>query len=63
MTQVLLVHLAKTGGTTVRRALKALAANNFDCVHHTASCAFATANGWSPVRSTLRSWGLTLWPF
>ena len=34
MTQLLFVHLAKTGGTSVRRILKASAANSFDCVHH-----------------------------
>ena len=34
MTQLLFVHLAKTGGTSVRRILKASQANSFDCVHH-----------------------------
>ena len=34
MTQLLFVHLAKTGGTSVRRILKASAANSFDCLHH-----------------------------
>ena len=34
MTRLLFVHLAKTGGTTVRRILKASAANSFDCIHH-----------------------------
>ncbi len=34
MTQMLFVHLAKTGGTSVRRILKASAANSFDCIHH-----------------------------
>ena len=34
MTELLFVHLAKTGGTSVRRILKASAANSFDCVHH-----------------------------
>lgn len=34
MSQLLFVHLAKTGGTSVRRILKASAANSFDCVHH-----------------------------
>jgi len=34
MTQLLFVHLAKTGGTSVRRILKASAAGSFDCLHH-----------------------------
>ena len=34
MTQLLFVHLAKTGGTSVRKILKASLANSFDCVHH-----------------------------
>ena len=34
MTQLLFVHLAKTGGTSVRRILKASAVNSFDCLHH-----------------------------
>ena len=34
MTQLLFVHLAKTGGTSVRKILKASRANSFDCVHH-----------------------------
>ena len=34
MTQLLFVHLAKTGGTSVRRILKASALSRFDCVHH-----------------------------
>ena len=34
MSQLLFVHLAKTGGTSVRRILKASAANSFDCLHH-----------------------------
>ena len=34
MTQLLFVHLAKTGGTSVRKILKASVANSFDCVHH-----------------------------
>jgi hypothetical protein len=34
MTQLLFVHLAKTGGTSVRKILKASQANSFDCVHH-----------------------------
>ena len=34
MTHLLFVHLAKTGGTTVRRILKASAFSNFDCLHH-----------------------------
>tara|TARA_Y100001933_G_scaffold151047_1_gene149481 strand:+ start:619 stop:1287 length:669 start_codon:yes stop_codon:yes gene_type:complete len=34
MSQLLFVHLAKTGGTSVRRILKSSAANSFDCLHH-----------------------------
>ena len=34
MTQLLFVHLAKTGGTSVRKILKASLVNSFDCVHH-----------------------------
>ena len=34
MSQLLFVHLAKTGGTSVRRILKASALSSFDCVHH-----------------------------
>ena len=34
MSQLLFVHLAKTGGTSVRRILKASAISSFDCVHH-----------------------------
>ena len=34
MSQLLFVHLAKTGGTSVRRILKASAISGFDCVHH-----------------------------
>jgi len=34
MTQLLFVHLAKTGGTSVRRILKASAVSNFDCLHN-----------------------------
>ena len=34
MSQLLFVHLAKTGGTSVRRILKASSANSFDCLHH-----------------------------
>ena len=34
MTQLLFVHLAKTGGTSVRKILKASQSNSFDCVHH-----------------------------
>ena len=40
MTQLLFVHLAKTGGTSVRRILKASAANSFDCLHHHTFCRF-----------------------
>lgn len=35
MTRLLFVHLAKTGGTSVRRILKASKkVNSFDCIHH-----------------------------
>ena len=34
MNGLLFVHLAKTGGTSVRRILKASAANSFACIHH-----------------------------
>lgn len=34
MTKLLFVHLAKTGGTSVRRILKASKLTSFDCIHH-----------------------------
>ena len=40
MKQLLFVHLAKTGGTSVRRILKASSVPQFDCIHHYTFCSF-----------------------
>ena len=59
MSQLLFVHLAKTGGTSVRRILKA-SALSFDCVHHHTLLRFQ--GGQRVERKRFSAWELGPYP-
>ena len=63
MSQLLFVRLAKTCGTSVRRILKASAANSFDALNHPPSFAFAMANVSIAVASIAVGLGPIPWRF
>lgn len=57
MSQLLFVHLAKTGGTSVRRILKASAVSSFDCLHHRTFIRFCDGERVSRGRVDLTRFG------